>query len=63
MNKNTKLIRITKIKDFGRNHNLFCDKTLLLRQARRVGDTETINHYQYSVLKRMKGSDFDFEEL
>lgn len=61
--KNKVVIKITKIKDFGRNHDSYCDKVLMLRKARRVGDTEVVNHYQLGTLSRMKGEEFDFVEL
>ena len=40
---------------------MYCDKVLFLRKARKAGDTEVVNHYVLGVLKRMQGSDFDFE--
>lgn len=49
---NKKIIRITKIEDYGRNHEMFCDKVLMLRYARRAGDTEVVNHTQLGALKR-----------
>ncbi len=61
--KNKITIKITKIKDFGRNHDSYCDKVLMLRKARKVGDTEVINHYQMGVLNRMKGEEFDYVKL
>ena len=61
--KNKVVIKITKIKDFGRNHDNYCDKILMLRRARKVGDTEVVNHYQLGVLNRMKSEDFDFVKL
>ena len=60
---NKKTIKITAIKDYGRCHEQYCRVVLLLRRARRVGDTEVVNHYQLGVLRRMKGSEFDFIEL
>lgn len=61
MNKRT--IKITAIKDHGRCHDQYCRVVLLLRRARRAGDTEVVNNYQLGVLRRMKGSEFDFIEL
>lgn len=49
---NKKIIRITSIEDYGRNHEIFCDKVLMLRYARRAGDTEVVNHTQLGALKR-----------
>ena len=60
---NKKIIKITAIKDHGKYHEQYCDKVLMLRRARRVGDTEVVNHYQLGVLRRMKGSELDFIEL
>lgn len=42
---NKRTIRITRIENMGRNHELWCDKMLMLRTARQVGDVETVNHY------------------
>lgn len=61
MKVNKKKIRIVRIADHGRNHEMYCDKVLLLRNARKAGDTEVVNHYVLGVLKRMQGSDFEFE--
>lgn len=60
---NKKTIRITAITDHGRNHELYCSKVLMLRNARRIGDVETVNNYVLSVLRRMKGDEFNFIEL
>ena len=60
---NKKTIKITAIKYHGKNHEQYCDRVLMLRKARQVGDTEIVNHYQLGVLRRMKGSEFDFIEL
>lgn len=60
---NKKTIKITMIKDHGRCHEQYCNTVLMLRRARRVGDTETVNHYVLGVLRRMRGSEFDFIEL
>lgn len=49
---NKKIIRITSIEDYGRNHEMFCDKVLMLRYARRAGDTEVINHTQLEALRK-----------
>ena len=60
--KNKKTIRITFIKDHGRNHEYFCNDILLLRHARNVGDIETVNHFVISVLNRYK-SDIEYIEI
>lgn len=57
---NKKIIRITKIQDHGRCHEQWCDQVLMLRYARRVGDTEVINHTQLGALRRHP-SDVTFE--
>ena len=49
---NKKKIRITKIENHGKNHDWFCDKVLMLRKARQVGDVEVVNHTVLSVLCR-----------
>jgi len=54
MKKNVTRIRITFIKDHGKGHELFCDKTLMLRTAREVGDEENVNNYVLCQLKRHK---------
>lgn len=60
--KNTVRIRITKM-EYGRNRELFCNSTLMLRKARNVGDEETVNHYVLSRLNNFKGDKFDFETI
>ncbi len=50
--KNTKLIRIIDIRDYGRNHELFCNNNLLLRTARKPGDIERVNHTVLGCLNR-----------
>lgn len=50
--KNTKLIRIIDIRDYGRNHELFCSNNLLLRTARKPGDIERVNHTVLGCLNR-----------
>lgn len=45
-------IKITSIKEMGRNHELFCNTCLMLRKARKAGDVETINYTQLSALRR-----------
>ena len=60
--KNKKTIQITFIKNHGRNHEMFCDKILMLRKARNIGDIETVNHYVISVLSRYK-SDIEYIEI
>lgn len=54
MNKRT--IKITAIKDYGRHHDQYCNTVLMLRKARKIGDT--VNNYVLGVLRRMKGSEF-----
>ena len=61
--RNKTIIRITYIKDMGRCHEMYCDKVLMLRKARKVGDEETINNYVLGILRRNKGEDFDFIEI
>jgi len=51
MNNKTK-IEIVWIKDMGRNHNLFCETILGLRNARKVGDVEIINNTVLGKIKR-----------
>ena len=60
--KNKKTIKITFIKDHGRNHEYFCNDILLLRHARKIGDIETVNHYVISVLNRYK-SDIQYIKI
>lgn len=57
---NKKIIRITKIQDHGRCHEQWCDQVLMLRYARRAGDTEVVNHTQLGALRRHP-SDVTFE--
>jgi hypothetical protein len=51
-------IRITSIRDFGRNQDLYCKNCLLLRTARRVGDEEVVNNF---VVGRLKEQNVGFE--
>lgn len=51
-------IRITSIRDFGRNQDLWCRNCLLLRTARRVGDEEVVNNF---VIGRLKEQNVGFE--
>ena len=60
--KTKRMIQITKL-NYGLYSDLFCDQTLLLRRARKVGDREVVNNYVYGVLKRFKGEEFDFIEV
>lgn len=60
MKTNKTKIQITYIKNYGRNHELYCDKVLMLRKARKVGDKEIVNNTQLSALKRAQGSEFGF---
>lgn len=61
MNKTT--IKITQIQDHGRNHDMYCDKVLMLRNARHPGDTEVVNNYVLSKLRLAKSvGTIDFEE-
>lgn len=50
--RNKRKIEITRIKDHGRTHEFWCDKILMLRFARRVGDQEVINNTQLGALRR-----------
>lgn len=61
--KNVKRIRITALKDMGRNKELFMNKNLMLRHARNVGDEESVNHYVLGVLKRWSPDYIQFEIL
>ncbi len=63
MKKNKKTIKITAIKNHGRCHEMYCDKILMLRSARNVGDIETVNHYVLGVLRQHSGCEFDFIEI
>ena len=58
--RNKTKIKITQIKDYGRNHNLYCDQILGLRCARKVGDIEVVNN---TVLGKLKSNfrDVKFE--
>jgi hypothetical protein len=49
---NKHLIRIINIPDYGRNHNMYCDKVLWLRKARKPGDTEVVNNTVLGILRR-----------
>lgn len=61
MNKTT--IKITWIQDHGRIHDMYCDKVLMLRNARHSGDTEVVNNYVLSKLRIAKSvGTIDFEE-
>lgn len=51
-------IRITAIRDFGRNQDLYCKNSLLLRTARKVGDEEVVNNF---VIGRLKEQNVGFE--
>lgn len=59
MSNKTK-ITITWIKDYGRNHDMFCNKVLGLRTARRAGDSEIVNHSVLGRLRDMGGQDIEF---
>ena len=50
MKTNKRKIRIIWTEDHGRCHDMFCDKVLMLRTARRAGDEEVINN---TVLGRL----------
>lgn len=52
MKQNKTKIRITYIEDHGRNHDFWCDRCLMLRTARRVGDEEIVNNTVLGNLKR-----------
>ena len=56
-------IRITHILDHGRCHDMYCDKILMLRHARRAGDEEVVNNYVLGILKRNEGRDFGYEKV
>lgn len=61
---NTKRIRLTEIRDYGRNHELHCDRYLMLRTARKAGDEETVNHYVLGCLRRRRDiGELNFIEL
>lgn len=49
-NKTT--IRIISIADHGRNHDMFCNRILMLRKARKSGDVETVNNTVLGALRR-----------
>ena len=55
-------ITITWIKDQGRNHEIYCDKILMLRSARRAGDSEIVNNYVLGRLRANNGNDIEFTE-
>lgn len=57
---NKKTIRITRIANHGKNHDWFCDKVLMLRKARQVGDVEVVNHTVLGILYR-NHSEVEFE--
>ena len=52
--KNVTRIRITSLKDMGKNKDLFMDKCLKLRHARNVGDEENVNMTVLGALRRYK---------
>lgn len=60
---NKRKIRITIIKDHGKSHEIYCDRILMLRKARRAGDVETVNNFVYSKLVQNRGEGFDFEVI
>lgn len=51
--RNKTRIKITYIKDMGRNHDQWCDTCLFLRTARKVGDEEVINNFVLGKLRNM----------
>lgn len=52
------------IQDHGRAHDLYCDKVLWLRKARRVGDKENVNNTVLGKLNEArKCGTFDFVKL
>lgn len=56
-------ITITAIKDFGRAHELHCDMFLMLRRARRAGDSEVVNNYVLGILREhAKWGELSFTE-
>lgn len=58
--KNKRLIEIVSISDHGKNQDLYCNRVLLLRKARRAGDKECVNNY---VISRLKTSGVIFKEV
>lgn len=55
--KNVKLIKIIDIPNHGRHQDVYC-KSLLLRTARKPGDTERVNH---TVLGRLNAAGVKYE--
>ena len=55
--KNVKLIKIVDIPNHGRHQDVYC-KSLLLRTARKPGDTERVNH---TVLGRLNAAGVKYE--
>lgn len=49
---NKRMIEITAIKIYGRNHELYCNKVLGLRTARNAGDKEIVNNTVLGKLRR-----------
>lgn len=58
--KNKRLIEIISIPDYGRSQNLYCDRVLLLRTARRAGDKECVNNY---VISKLRANGVVFKEV
>lgn len=64
MRTNKTTIQITKIEDHGRCHDIYCDKILWLRKARKVGDIETVNNTVLGKLNTaMKAGTFEYIKL
>lgn len=56
-------ITCTAIKDHYRNHEMWCNNTLMLRKIRKVGDTEIVNNYVLGKLREYKSwGEIDFTE-
>lgn len=51
MTRNKTRIKIVEIENHGRFHDMWCDRILWLRKARRVGDEEVVNN---TVLGKLK---------
>ncbi len=45
-------IKIIKIQDHGKTHELWCDSFLMLRHARHKGDEEVVNNFVLGTLRR-----------
>ena len=64
MRNNKTTIKIVRIEDHGRCHDIYCDKILWLRKARRVGDIETVNNTQLGKLNQaVKCGTFEYVKI